>query len=163
MSDTIIMFENGKAVGGEGHPTNADEITFDNTGTDLVSEEVESAIKEVNAKIDRGSVSVTANGVKTMGTLLNELFALIDNTKVSPNATITLGGDVYHINSRGASQYYFIKILCDGAALYTNTFIVNASASKWYYDACLFSTGAWTTRNDSSNVPTSGTVITLYY
>ena len=46
----IIMYENGHPVGGEGHPTDADDITFDNTGTDLVSENVESAIVEVNAK-----------------------------------------------------------------------------------------------------------------
>lgn len=51
MSDTIIMYENGKAVGGEGHPTNADEITFNNEDTDLVSNKVGSAIKEVNAKL----------------------------------------------------------------------------------------------------------------
>lgn len=50
MQDAIIMYENGKAIGGEGHPTNASDITFDNTGTDLVSENVENAIKEVNAK-----------------------------------------------------------------------------------------------------------------
>lgn len=51
MSDTIIMYENGKAVGGEGHPTDADEITFDNTGTDIVANKAGLAIKEVNAKI----------------------------------------------------------------------------------------------------------------
>ena len=50
MQDAIILYENGKAIGGEGHPTDADDITFDNTGTDLVSENVENAIKEVNAK-----------------------------------------------------------------------------------------------------------------
>ena len=50
MQDAIILYENGKAIGGEGHPTDADDITFDNTGTDLVSENVEDAIKEVNAK-----------------------------------------------------------------------------------------------------------------
>ncbi len=163
MSNTIIMYENGKAVGGEGHPTNADEITFNNEDTDLVAEEVESAIKEVNAKFDKGSVSVTADGVKTMGTLLNELFALIDNTKVSPNATITRDGDVYHVNGRGATQYYFEKILCDGAALYVNSIIINANASRWHYNACTFSSGVWTNRNDTSNVPTNGTTYTLHY
>lgn len=44
------MYENGKAIGGEGHPTNASDITFDNTGTDLVSENAEDAIKEVDSK-----------------------------------------------------------------------------------------------------------------
>jgi len=50
MQDAIILYENGKAIGGEGHQTDADDITFDNTGTDLVSENVEDAIVEVNAK-----------------------------------------------------------------------------------------------------------------
>lgn len=50
MQDAIIMYENGKAIGGEGHPTNASDITFDNTGTDLVSENAEDAIKEVDSK-----------------------------------------------------------------------------------------------------------------
>lgn len=50
MQDAIILYENGKAIGGEGHPTNASDITFDNSNTDLVSENVEGAIKEVNAK-----------------------------------------------------------------------------------------------------------------
>lgn len=52
MQDAIIMYENGKAIGGEGHPTDADDITFNNTGTDLVSENVEDAIKEVDAKVN---------------------------------------------------------------------------------------------------------------
>lgn len=53
----IIMYENGNAIGGEGHPTNASDITFDNTGTDLVSTNPESAIKEVNTKKqERGTV-----------------------------------------------------------------------------------------------------------
>ena len=58
MQDAIILYENGKAIGGEGHPTNASDITFDNTGTDLVSEEVESAIKEVNDKTKHGIVEL---------------------------------------------------------------------------------------------------------
>lgn len=59
--DAIILYENGKAIGGEGHPTNASDITFDNTGTDLVSEEVESAIKEVNDKTKHGIVELWFN------------------------------------------------------------------------------------------------------
>lgn len=50
MQDAIILYENGKAIGGEGHPTDADDITFDNAGTDIVANKVGSAIKEVNAK-----------------------------------------------------------------------------------------------------------------
>lgn len=61
MSDAIILYENGKAIGGEGHPTDADDITFDNTGTDLVSENVEDAIVEVNAKTQHGLYEIWKN------------------------------------------------------------------------------------------------------
>lgn len=50
MNDAIILYENGKAIGGEGHPTDASDITFENTGTDLVAETVQGAIVEVNGK-----------------------------------------------------------------------------------------------------------------
>lgn len=61
MQDAIILYENGKAIGGEGHPTDADDITFNNTGTDLDSENVEDAIKEVNektSKLDSDSIYI---------------------------------------------------------------------------------------------------------
>ena len=61
MQDAIILYENGKAIGGEGHPTDADDITFDNAGTDLVSENVENAIKEVNEKTKHGIVELWKN------------------------------------------------------------------------------------------------------
>ena len=61
----VIVYENGNAIGGEGHPTNASDITFENTGTDLVSEEVESAIKEVNDKTKHGIVELWKNDSPT--------------------------------------------------------------------------------------------------
>lgn len=61
MQDAIILYENGKAIGGEGHPTDADDITFDNTGTDIVANKVGSAIKEVNAKTKHGIVELWSN------------------------------------------------------------------------------------------------------
>lgn len=61
MQDAIILYENGKAIGGEGHPTDASDITFDNSNTDLVSENVEGAIKEVNARTKHGLVELWVN------------------------------------------------------------------------------------------------------
>ena len=45
-----VHVQNGRIYDGKAEQTHADAITFDNTGTDLVSENVEGAIKEVNAK-----------------------------------------------------------------------------------------------------------------
>lgn len=61
MQDAIILYENGKAIGGEGHPTNASDITFDNADTDLVSENVNDAIVEVNEKTKHGLVELWVN------------------------------------------------------------------------------------------------------
>lgn len=47
----VIVYENGNAIGGEGHPTYARDITFENEGTDLVSEQTNDAIVEVNGKL----------------------------------------------------------------------------------------------------------------
>lgn len=46
----VIVYENGKAIGGEGHPTYARDITFENAGTDLEAEQTNDAIVEVNEK-----------------------------------------------------------------------------------------------------------------
>lgn len=75
MSNTIIMFENGKAVGGEGHPTNADEITFDNTGSSLTASNVQGAIDEVvaeiaNASLKRAVVSGTTDALGNLTTAI---------------------------------------------------------------------------------------------
>ena len=42
--------------------------------------------------LDFGSVSVTANGVKTNGQLLNELYALIDMSKLTGQSYLTNDG-----------------------------------------------------------------------
>lgn len=161
MSDTIIVYENGKAIGGEGHPTNADEITFNNEGTDLVSEETESAIKEVNAKFDKGSVSVTANGVKTIGALLTELFALIDLTKVTKDTTLvwtTGGAEVFdHIMLKAPTSLVFTRMYV-GTTWSLETFNVDHISSSLFDTA----NGA-TPVNKTSTVPANGETYSIYY
>ena len=119
MQDAIILYENGKAIGGEGHPTNASDITFDNTGTDLVSENVEGAIKEVNAKgtprtdiayIETGS---TASRTYRFGDLIyigGTLYYCASGT-IASGATFTVGTNVF---PKKVSDFT-IKLLYSGA------------------------------------------------
>jgi hypothetical protein len=107
----IIMYENGKAVGGEGHPTNADDITFDNSNTDLVSENVEDAVKEVNNKYEQKSVTVAANGTKTYQQGLNELYALIDQSKVNAKSVLRVGTAVLWLYSLPSSFLQFQAVV----------------------------------------------------
>lgn len=155
------MYENGKAIGGEGHPTNADEITFDNTGTDLVSEEVESAIKEVNAKFDKGSVSVTADGVKTYRTLLDELYALIDSSKTSNKTVLVVGDELYRLDRIASGVYIFQSSRIHSSYVGFFEYRILSTAST-YYSAVVTSGEVRVTEN-SASVATSGTVFEVCY
>lgn len=164
MSDTIIMFENGKAVGGEGHPTNADEITFDNTGTDLVSEEVESAIKEVNAKFDKGSVSVTADGVKTYGALFNELFALVDFSKINANSMLQYGsGEVCVCRLVSPTAIYFENTNIEANSFTAAKIVLRENESMIVVLSITYSPLAATPTDYSALVPAANTTFTVYY
>ena len=57
----VIVYENGNAIGGEGHPTYARDITFENEGTDLEAETAQAAIVEVNEKTKHGIVELWVN------------------------------------------------------------------------------------------------------
>lgn len=163
MQDAIILYENGKAVGGEGHPTDADDITFDNTGTDLVSENVEGAIKEVNAKFDREYVEVSADGTKTRAQLLNQLFTLIDFSKVRNESYMTFGTNTQY-------QVYSPYLISTTVLSFTggredtdfslNTIILQSNASLM---RSLLLTNAISHTDSSSLVPTVGNYFRLYY
>ena len=174
MSDTIIVYENGKAIGGEGHPTNANEITFNNEDTDLISEETESAIKEVNAKFDKGSVSVTADGVKTFGDLLNEINVLIDTTKLnvhsilaretSPNGALEIA--YVHMLNASAHDYGFTTTTISysgGNMLFASNEYRCQSTGSSFLQYTKIQGSNETFNNISTNVPTSGIKITIYY
>lgn len=57
----VIVYENGNAIGGEGHPTYARDITFENEGTDLEAETTQEAIVEVNEKTKHGIMELWKN------------------------------------------------------------------------------------------------------
>lgn len=88
MQDAIILYENGKAIGGEGHPTNASDITFDNSNTDLVSENVEGAIKEVNEKTKHGIVELWKSSSST--TFAGQTVTINTNTTILDSVLIEI-------------------------------------------------------------------------
>ena len=105
----VIVYENGNAIGGEGHPTDADDITFNNTGTDIVANKVGSAIKEVNAKsaksADLTSISqsgTTASQAISVGTFFYLNGTLVRaKTAIANGATFTLNTN-YEVVTAGA-------------------------------------------------------------
>ena len=109
MQDAIILYENGKAIGGEGHPTDAGDITFDNTGTDLISENVEDAIVEVNANSAKSAdlTSIFESGTTASQVISAGTYFYLNGTLVrakiyiASGATFTLNTN-YEVVTAGA-------------------------------------------------------------
>ena len=81
--------------------------------------------------LDKGSVSVTADGVKTYSTLLNELFALVNYDKVTGRSYIALGGTIFQITYRDSTLYQFSRPEVDSTSNRIQQMIVQATNSKY--------------------------------
>ena len=135
-----------------------------------------SAVNEVKASIPAagGSVSVTADGVKTFGALLDELNALIDATKISVHSILTRetspNGGVEiaraHIENASAGDYGFTttSISVSGADMLfaSNEYRCKTTGSLFLqYSKLQNATETFT--DTSATVATNGIKITIYY
>ena len=102
-----------------------------------------------------GYVSITADGVKTWTTLLNELYALIDRSKLTPYSKMEQGGYIYSISAILTSNIAF------GCAVGSCLYVRNLASSSSFYRQFQYSNA---TLNDlSSAVPPASTVIKIIY
>ena len=116
---------------------------------------------ELNSDINRGEVSVQADGVKTNRTLLNELFALVDMTKVTYNSKLIIGANVFSLTRKGNNFLSF------GCSMYisdirTLVTVLNSSTSE-YAIAVIATNGTVSYTNGSYSVASSDTIFTLKY
>ena len=120
------------------------------TASDTVTEQI-NTLKKLE------SISVTADGVKTYSTLLNELYALIDTSKITVKSILTRGEYIY---VRGyylySNSYQFVV-----GNIYNQTLMVERInvRSNSTFDRCLGNTYT----NLSSTIPTNGEVISIIY
>lgn len=119
---------------------------------------------EAKAAAVRGSVTVTADGVKTWAALLAELYAEIDASKISPNAVLYRSDDNFYcplarIEAGGALHFGTIMNYDVHARAYL--FEVFSTNSKYIVTA--IENSGNTNTNNSANVPANGTIIKLYY
>lgn len=135
----------------------ASGATFtENTNYTVVTD---GALNEVSN--DKGSVSVTADGVKTYGALLRELSALIDYTKVSHNTKLVRISSntvsVYTMITHTTTASEFTRVQVTSSGIISDTFLCMGNDSSFYR-----ATGT-TIVNRSAIVATNGEVIRLYY
>ena len=132
--------------------------SFDNSGTNYVSNNVEGALKEVGPK---GEVSVTADGVKTRSQILDELFSLVDTTKIGPRSVLVEAGASVQLFINSVTSVTFTCFTLTAAALSLQKYLITASGSslsRWAID------GNGATYSDlSATVPGSGSVYKVLY
>lgn len=117
------------------------------------------------SKVDNGSVSVTADGVKTLSTLLDELFALVDMSKVGINTKLIFPTTDTISTVFNIMQFTSSDIILTASYAYSSvndsvlrTFDMKSSDSQYYWARVNGTIG-----NGSSAVIESGLAITLYY
>lgn len=91
----------------------ANAVSYDNSGSGLAASNVQDAIDEINGKLpgNGGSVSVTGDGIKTYAQICNELYLLIDPTKIGINTILewSSGATKFYAHvSRIGSDYVFV-------------------------------------------------------
>ena len=136
----------------------ASSVSYDNSGSGLTAANVQDAIDELASGSGTGSVSVTADGVKTSSQLLDELYALIDSTKVDGKSYLKMDGrDILHINDLPGTKYSLANIAIGVSTIAGIGVQIRASGS-------ISATYSGTTVTDtSSNVVTAGNKYEFFY
>lgn len=137
---------------------NAEDVAYSNTVSGLTATNVQGAIDEVKSLIPgaSGSVSVTADGVKTYSALFDELYALIDSTKINSKSALAIDDAIAYISYLSAASYGFTRSFCS-TDLQINSYAITSSGSS-------YKTGIPGTVSDlSTSVPANGTVIKINY
>lgn len=109
-------------------------------------------------EIEEDYVEVTADGEKTRAQLLTELNALIDWTKITENSYIKFGNDIYRVMV--PSVKIFMTSAVSISILYETLLDLKNNLSQQF---AISSSGNITFTDKSSNQPSNGTKITLYY
>ena len=111
--------------------------------------------------VEEDVVSVTADGIKTIATLLNELHALIDMDKVTDNAYIPYADSFFKLEVKTSTDLFLTRSFSVANTIYYGTIQIGNTNS--YFHSWELKGNGNVYSNHSTDVPTQGTVISLYY
>ena len=117
--------------------------------------------------LGKGSVSVNSNGVKTWSQLLDELFALIDSSKITSKSifeyeTTGVITSVYHVSDISPTTYGFVRSDCGTSASQVFRASIKASGSTYMIVTSTVG-GAIAYTSGGPNVVPSGRVFRIIY
>lgn len=112
-------------------------------------------------------VEVTADGEKTLATLLNNLFSLSDNTKISKSSIVvfhyTSGNSiVFLMDAITPTNYIFSRSRAGSGGAEVETLIIRSTDST-DKSTTISTNGTVTVTDNSNDVFSNGAIITLYY
>ena len=136
---------------------------------DLHTTDKTSIVNAINETFDAlpsggGSVDVTADGVKSYSQILDDLYALIDQTKISGKSIMLIEASTgaYSVNVASYIDNTDIKftgsVISGDNLIGVNSFDLKASTSTFKYKK-----EGTTIADNSAVVPTSGTVFKIVY
>ena len=140
----------------------ADQITFDPTGTALnpADTDVDKAIRDLDSLVNKGSASVVADGIKSVSALLDELYTLLDLTKIGDKTVLMIGDRRYQINTVVSGAYEFSSVYVGPAQVIVNGAEVKISGSV--ARECVIA-GSYSESDVSGNVLPNGRMLSIYY
>lgn len=114
-------------------------------------------VEQIASGADRGYVEVVGDGSKSYKTLLSELSALIDGTKITHNTALKIGNFTYRLLYEQGSSYLFSFVYADTTSTRIQSANVAGSNSTLYLSVNNSIT------NMTNNAASNGTKFTLYY
>lgn len=127
--------------------------------TNCLATNVDTELTQINSDLNKGSVSITADGVKTLSQILDSLFAIADTSKININSKFRTGNGILNCALLGGTIFDFSAV---GSPLLMDVFRMKASDSVVTRVSCN-SDNTITFENRSATIPESGRVFTLYY
>ena len=115
-------------------------------------------LTDIKDSLNKGSVSVTGNGTKTYATLLNELHALVDMSKVTGSSYLIEGDLVFQCVGLTASVIKFNRVITSTNKTWNIEFTIGSSSNKYSFNIT-----ESTTDNNNNDVVSNGTKIKLFY
>ena len=141
----------------------ATAISYDNSGSGLTATNAQDAIDEIAAALpSSGSVSVTNDGTLTAGQMLNNLFALVDLTKINDRSVLKLNTVVLPMTINEGNSFTFNSTNINIASSNLVNFTAKLSSASTYARS-ITATNNTTFNNFTNTVQGAGEVYALYY
>lgn len=146
-------------------------VSFDNTGTGLSATNAQNAIVELAPKI-APDVSVTADGVKTLGALLHELAIAVDFSKITYQSHIVmhrgqrimnLGTQNWVLSGSDKSLSSMYTQIDTNGTLYLYSFVATTTNNSAARLTFIYANNSITSQDETSTIPTSGDTFEIYY